>query len=83
MSEPQLPYSARFAGIITTADRSAAGLTDGKINNLLGRGVLIKPPRGRSVLLAWHLRGVMVGAPADLVAQPDQRVVLAADNPLL
>src|ERR1700735_5039793 len=33
--------------------------------------------------LAGHLGGVLVGAAADLVAEPDQRVVLAADHALL
>src|ERR1051326_548607 len=39
---------------------------------------------GRSGLgLARDLRGVLVGAAGDLVAQPDQRVVLTPDDPLL
>src|SRR6516162_6379286 len=38
-----------------------------------------RPPLG----LAGHLRGVLAGPAADFVAQPDQRVVLAADHPLL
>src|SRR5690348_4485773 len=41
-------------------------------------------PRGlKSSCLAGDLRGVLVGPAADLVAQPDQRVVLAPHHPFL
>src|SRR5215472_7150654 len=39
--------------------------------------------RRRLGLLAWDLRGVVVHPPRDLVAEPHQRVVLAANDPLL
>lgn len=46
MSDTQLPYSARFAGIMTTAELLAAGVTDGKIKALLKRDVLTRVCRG-------------------------------------
>jgi hypothetical protein len=42
MNHAQLPRSVRFAGIVTTAELSAAGLSRAKIAVLLKRGVLTK-----------------------------------------
>jgi hypothetical protein len=46
MSEVQLPYSGRFAGITTTVELLAAGFTNARIEVLLKRGVLTRVCRG-------------------------------------
>ena len=46
VSRSQLPESGRFAGITTTAELAAAGITDAKIRTLVRRGVLTPVCRG-------------------------------------
>src|SRR5262245_41509531 len=49
MPEAELPDScrtARFAGLITTAELEAAGITDAKARALVRRGALLRVRRG-------------------------------------
>src|ERR1043165_2355871 len=54
------------------------------VSSCLHRYVSLRTGNQNSGLgLARDLRGVLVGAAGDLVAEPDQRVVLTPDDPLL
>ena len=46
MTIDELPHTGRLAGIVTAAELASAGLTESKINILVGRGVLTRTARG-------------------------------------